>query len=43
MKNHLILQKKLFYEGKIYYLAGRDYSENSEIDKLIKQFFSLKK
>jgi phosphoserine phosphatase len=37
------IAKKLFSEGRVHYLADGDYSENSEIDKLIKQFISLKK
>jgi hypothetical protein len=37
------IAKKLFSEGRVHYLANGDYSENSEIDKLIKQFISLKK
>jgi hypothetical protein len=28
---------------RVHYLADADYSESSEIDKLIKQFISLKK
>jgi len=37
------IAKKLFSEGRVHYLADGDYSDNSEIDKLIKQFISLKK
>jgi phosphoserine phosphatase len=37
------IAKKLFSEGRVHYLANGDYSENSEIDKLIKQFICLKK
>jgi hypothetical protein len=35
--------KKLYSEGRVHYLLDGDYSDNSEIDKLIKQFISLKK
>ena len=35
--------KKLYSEGRVHYLLDGDYSENSEIDKLIKQFITLKK
>ena len=35
--------KKLYSEGRVHYLLDGDYSENSEIDKLIKQFINLKK
>jgi len=35
--------KKLFSEGRVHYLVDGDYSENSEIDKLIKQFINFKK
>ena len=42
-KKSFNIAKKLFSEGRVHYLANGDYSENSEIDKLIKQFISLKK
>jgi hypothetical protein len=42
-KKSFNIAKKLFSEGRVHYLADGDYSENSEIDKLIKQFISLKK
>jgi hypothetical protein len=32
------IAKKLFSEGRVHYLMDGDYSENSEIDKLIKSF-----
>ena len=32
------IAKKLFSEGKFHYLMDVDYSENSEINKLIKSF-----
>ena len=32
------IAKKLFSEGRVHYLIDGDYSENSEADKLIKQF-----
>ena len=35
--------KKLYSEGRVHYLLDGDYSENSEIDKLIKQFITFKK
>ena len=37
------VSKKLYSEGRVHYLLDGDYSENSEIDKLIKQFITLKK
>jgi hypothetical protein len=37
------IAKKLFSEGRVHYLAYGDYSEDSEIDKLIKKFIILKK
>ena len=37
------IAKKLFSEGRVHYLADGDYSEDSEIDKLIKKFIILKK
>jgi hypothetical protein len=32
------IAKKLFSEGRVYYFINADYSENSEPDKLIKEF-----
>jgi hypothetical protein len=32
------IAKKLFSEGRVHYLIDGDYSENSEADKLIKEF-----
>jgi hypothetical protein len=42
-KKSFDIGKKLYSEGRVHYLLNGDYSENSEIDKLIKQFISLKK
>ena len=32
------IAKKLFSEGRVHYLIDGDYSEDSEVDKLIKNF-----